>query len=136
MDTLNLNKELVKKFIEQVWNAGNLDAIEQFWSQDYVNHIMPPNMQQGIDNLKLSHQMFLTAFSDVKLDIHDKIAEENKVVTRLTFKGKHTGEFMNVSASNKDIAMLVIRIDRIDNGKIVEHWASFDLNGLIERIKE
>jgi steroid delta-isomerase-like uncharacterized protein len=134
--SLTFNKQVVQKFIQTVWNEKNLNEIEKFWSPDYTNHAMPVDMRQGIENLKLSHQMFLVAFSEVTLDVHEQIAEGNKVATRLTFRGKHIGEFMGIPATTQNITMQGIRIDRIENGKITEHWATFDLAGLMQQISE
>lgn len=131
---LNSSKQIVKNFIQRVWNESDHASINEFWDSHYLNHAMPPGLQQGMDNLIESHQMFLTAFSNIEMQIQDQITEDDKVVTRLTFNGHHTGVFMNIEPTNKVVSMNGIRIDRIKNGKIVEHWAVFDVARLIQQL--
>ena len=128
------NKTLIKNFIDEIWHNRNVDKISTFWDDDYTNHSMPPEMQKGMENLKMSHQMFLSAFSDLKLEVLDQIAEDNKVVSRLKLSGKHTGDFMGMPSTDKSFQMTGIRIDRIENGKIVEHWADYDMAGLMRQL--
>lgn len=128
------NKKLIKDFIKEIWHHRHLEKIPDYWDEDYTNHAMPPPMQKGLENLKTSHQLFLAAFSDLQLEILDQIAENDKVVSRVKLNGKHTSTFMNIAPTNKNIQMTGIRIDRIKNGRIVEHWADYDLAGLMRQI--
>ena len=130
------NKKLVRDFIDTIWHDRNVEMISTFWSENYVNHAVPTDPQTGMDNLKRSHQMFLNAFSGLRLEVLDQVAEGDKVVSRLRFSGSHTGEFMHLPATNRSIQMTGIRIDRIENGKIVEHWADYDLAGLMRQLTQ
>ena len=64
------------------------------------------------------------------MTIDDVIAEGEKVVVRWTAVGKHKGELMGIPATDKDVTVTGISIDRFAGGKIVESWGEFDLAGI------
>ena len=71
--------------------------------------------------------MLRSAFPDLKATIEDTIAEGDKVVIRMTWRGTHTGgEFMGIPATGKSVSIGVIDIIRISGGKAVEHWGQMD----------
>ena len=134
MNVATGNKRIVQQFIDDIWNNNNLAKIENYWTPDCVNHVLPPSANRGLENLKASHQPFFEAFSNICIEILDQIAEGDKVVTHLVFRGKHTGEFFGVLSTTKSVEMRGIRIDRIQNGKIAEHWAVFDIADLMQQL--
>jgi len=62
------------------------------------------------------------------------IAEEDKVVSRFTFQGTHTGEFMGIAPTGREVTVMQISIDRIADGKIVEHWGLVDQLSLLQQL--
>jgi predicted ester cyclase len=131
------NKQVVNDSIQVIWREWNLNAIEEFWNEDFVNHAAPPENRQGFENLRLWHEQLFqgfTAFSDLEIEVREQIGEGDKVATRIVSRGKHTGEFMGFTATDKIVELVNIRIDRIENEKIIEHWATFDLAGLMEQL--
>jgi predicted ester cyclase len=73
----------------------------------------------------------LTTFPDFSMKIEDIIAEGNKVVTRVTGKGTHAGTWMQIEPTGSVIQMKGINIDRVSNGRIVEHWGEADTVGML-----
>ena len=69
------NKALARRLFEEVWNKGNLDAIDEIYAPDIVNHTLPPGIPQGIEGNKMFTKMYLTAFPDTKMTIDLQIAE-------------------------------------------------------------
>jgi steroid delta-isomerase-like uncharacterized protein len=66
--------------------------------------------------------------------IEDQVAEGDKVVTRWTATGTHKGELMGIPPSGKKVRVTGIAIDRLEDGKIVESWSSFDQLGMLQQI--
>ena len=64
----------------------------------------------------------MTAFPDCYHVIEDQVADADNVVTRVTGFGKHTGEFVGIPATGKQVAMNGISIHRVKGGKLTEHW--------------
>jgi predicted ester cyclase len=61
------------------------------------------------------------------VEILDQVAEGDKVTTRKTFRGTHTDDFMGIPPSHKKVAINVIDIIRLKDGKYAEHWGSSNL---------
>lgn len=74
------------------------------------------------------------AFSDQRWEIHDVIAEGDKVVIRCTHSGIHTGEFFGVPPTGRPFAYTQMHIVRLRDGKSVEHWAVRDDASLMRQL--
>jgi steroid delta-isomerase-like uncharacterized protein len=129
------NKELVRRFYEEVWNVGNIAKLEEFVAADFVERSpMGPELAPGLEGVKQFFTMMLSAFSDMHGTPEDMIAEGDKVVTRYTATFTHSGEFMGIPATGKRITITGIEIFRIAGGKMVERWESFDQLGMMQQL--
>lgn len=132
------NKQVVRDFVQRVWVERHLGALPDFWTSDCVNYAMPLGSDnRGLSVLQAYHEQFLAAFSalsDIHIDIVQQVAEEDRVVTQMTTRAKHTGTFLGHAPTGKTIALDSIRIDRLDAGKIAEHWSVADMVGLMQQM--
>ena len=135
MSDLAAEKEVVRQFIEEVWNKADLDALPRFWTADCVNHLLPPGKDTGLAAVRASHEPFFTGFTQIQVEIHDQIAEGDKVSTYITFSGIHSGEYRGIAATGAEARIQGFRLDRIAGDKIAEHRAVYDLAGLHEQLK-
>ena len=122
----NRNKALVKRFIEEVFNKGNLKVVDEFCAPNVVDHSIPPGFPAGRAGIKQLVTMHRTAFPDLRVTIEDMLSEGDSVVARWSSTGTHRGELMGIPATGKVVAVTGIGIDRISGDKMVEHWESFD----------
>jgi steroid delta-isomerase-like uncharacterized protein len=130
-------KTVIQHFFATVWGKGNLDALPEFWTTDCINHEMPGENKTGLELVRAYHQGFLEAFSgmsEVAIDIKQQIAEGDRVMTHMVTSGRHTGDFMGVPATGRSVSLATIRIDRIVDGKIAEHWSVVDMAGLMQQL--
>jgi steroid delta-isomerase-like uncharacterized protein len=129
------NKALVRRSFEEVFNQGNLDAIEEIFASDYVLHDpTSPEEIRGIEGMRQYVSMYRTAFPDLQQTIEDQIAEGEKVATRLTGRGTHQGELMGFPPTGNRVEAVGIVINRISGGKIAESWANYDALGMMQQI--
>jgi len=128
------NKAVARRIVEEVWNKKNLDAIDELIAADYVDHTLPPGGPSGRDGAKAFIGMYVKAFPDVKITIEDMIAQGDKVVTRWSATGTHTGELMGIPATGKRINVTGLDITRYSGGKSVEFWGQFDLMGMMQQL--
>jgi predicted ester cyclase len=135
MSDLNINKQLVRDFINKVWHGQNLAVLADFWTTDCINHAMPGIENQGIALLTAYHQPFFAAFANLKVEIIQQIAEDDRVMTYMLSEADHSGEFFGIPPTGKHISTVAIRIDRIQNGKIAEHWSVSDISSLIQQLQ-
>ncbi len=129
------NKALVRRSFEEVFNQGNLDAVEEIFAPDYVLHDpTSPEEIRGTEGMRQYVSMYRTAFPDLQQTIEDQIAEGEKVATRLTGRGTHQGELMGILATGNRVEAPGIVINRISGGKIAESWANYDALGMMQQI--
>jgi predicted ester cyclase len=109
--------------------------LEAIVATDLITHNQMPGLPAGLEGGKMVHQMAVAAIPDFRADIEDLIAEGDKVVARLTFRGAHTGgEFMGIPPSGNSFSFMAISIFRIANDKIVEHWGEEDALGWLRQL--
>ena len=108
------NKALAQRYLEAV-NAGHLDQLDDIFVSDYVHHdpSLPPDVQRGLDNYKRGIGAFFVAFPDLHGTAEDTVAEGDRVVVRLTWKGTHRGDLMGIPASGRPVSFSMIEILRI-----------------------
>ncbi len=127
-------KAIVRRYIEEVWNNGNLALIDELFAPDWINHTPSIGQTAGREGLKQLIAGFRAAAPDLHLTINDMIAAGDRVVTRWTAQGTHQGEVLGVPPTGKLITGTAIVIDRIVDGRIVEHWAGRDDFGLYQQL--
>lgn len=128
------NKEVYRRFVEEVINQGNIDLVDELFSPDYVDHNRPPGAPPGLAGVRMIPTMFRTAFPDVNFTIDQMIGEGDKVATYVTGRGTHQGPFAGVAPTGKHVSWASMGIFRVAGGKIVEHWGIPDLMDLMRQI--
>ena len=113
-------KRLAKEAIG-IWTAGDLDAADEFYAPDYVNHQhhdpADPRDLRGVEAMKSFVTEFRSAFPDFHDSIDIQVAEGELVVTRFTSMGTHRGTFMGVEPTNRELVWTGITIDRVSGGQ-------------------
>ena len=127
------SKNLVRRMYEEVWNEGRLEVIDEICAPGYVG-VGPYGDEPGPEAVKRGVTSRRTAFPDIHVTIEDMVAEADKVVARLTFRGTHRGEFQGISPTDKEVIWTGIWIYRVANGKFVERWHNYDLLGLLRQL--
>ena len=123
------NKELIRRWFEEVWNKGRAEAIEEMFDENGIAHGLsddPAHPIKGPQNFRPFHEMFRQAFPNIMVVVEDTIAEGDKVAARCSVRAKHEGELLGRAATQAPVEFTGIAIVRIDNGKIVEAWNNFD----------
>ena len=128
------NKALLRRFIEEVANKGNLAVIDEIISADVVDHNPQPGQPSGREGVKQNFNMFRTAFPDLHITIDDMVAEGDKVAARMTMRGTHRGELMGIPPTGKQVVFSSIEIDRFSGGQCVDHWEQADIMGLMQQL--
>jgi predicted ester cyclase len=123
---------VVRRFIEQVVNGGNLDVLDETWAQDMEWHGGSIGDIYGLP----AHKEFAAAnasgaFAGMHLDVKEVITSGDKVVARFTNSGTHTGPFMGAEATGIHAEWLGIGVYTVRNGKIVSGWFGEDVLGMM-----
>ena len=128
------NKAIIRRFVEEVQNGGDLTVLDEIAAADYVNHTAPPGVPPDREGLKQLTAMFRRAFPDGRMTVEDLVAEGDRVVTRKTFRGTHGGELMGIPPTGRAVAIQLIDIVRLADGKAVESWSAADDLGMLQQL--
>ncbi len=133
--TLERNKELVRRVIEEVWNQGNHEIIDELHSADFVRHFLPDDSKiKGLDMLRDCIRNHRKAFPDWTEKIELIVAEGDLVLIHFTSTGTNKGSFQGNPATGTQIQANHTSIYRIVDAKIVEQWFLPDLLSLHQQL--
>jgi steroid delta-isomerase-like uncharacterized protein len=125
------NKVVVRRFIEEALNKGNINAAEQFVCKDVVEQVPFPGQGPGLDGLKDVLRGMRAAFPDLHFSVEEQIAEGEKVLTRFEWTGTHHGEFLGVPSTGRRVTVWGMVIDRLQDGRIKDTRIIMDTLGLM-----
>jgi len=128
------NKEVVRRFVEEVLQKHNLSVIDDIISEDYLLHDPDGRQIKGPEGFRQLAQNNLVGFPDVWYTINDIIAEDDKVVVRYTRTGTHTGEYRGIPPTGKQTTLPVAFFYRIADGKIIEAVGYSDSIRLLKQL--
>jgi steroid delta-isomerase-like uncharacterized protein len=132
-ETLERNKTVVRRFIDEVFLKGQFESVDQLLTEDFTPHTWGP-MPPGRDGLKEAIQRVSAGISDARMTIDDVIAEGDRVAVRLTSSAVHSGELMGMPASGKRYEIGEIHIFRLREGRVAEHWHQADFLGMMRQL--
>jgi steroid delta-isomerase-like uncharacterized protein len=127
-------KTIIRRHFDAIWNQGQLEVADELVAPTYVSHFPVPGQPPGIAGFKYAVQLLRTSFPDLHITVDDLIAEGDTVVARLTARGTHRAPFRGIAPTGRSVAWTGIRIFRLAQGQIVEHWANWDDWGLFQQL--
>jgi predicted ester cyclase len=121
--SVEANKEIARRFIDEVWQHGDRAAAQAIIADDIVIHPgtfagQPPGPEGQI----FAFDVVRRAFPDMEWTIDLLVAEGDFVVDRCTMRGTHTGPFGAMAPNGQRARWTGIDILRIADGKVVEMW--------------
>jgi steroid delta-isomerase-like uncharacterized protein len=130
--------EDIKRIVDsviQLWNTGNPDVAKQLYSDD-AQRFDPNQPEPGRGSQEIARYVaeVRTGYPDFKLEINDKVFEDNRLVTHWTCTGTHKGEFQGIPATGKRINISGLALARIENGKVAEEHVYFDRLAMLEQL--
>jgi steroid delta-isomerase-like uncharacterized protein len=128
------NIALMKRFVDEVWNKGNLNVADELSSNAATFHDPISKDLSTLDAFKKHVQNLRSAFPDIHITIDDITTSGDKVFMRWTGTGTHKGSFMGSGATNKRSVVPGMTTNRIQGGKIVETWMNYDVLGLLQQL--
>jgi predicted ester cyclase len=120
--------------IEEIQNNKNIELCDELFSESFVNHTPPPGIPKDRDGMRLLFSMTHTGFPDGRISVEDQVSKNDRVWTRKTFTGTHTGHFGGAAPTGKMVSYHVIDILVVKSGKMVEHWSALDRLDLLQQL--
>lgn len=139
MSDQNDNIAVVQRFVNELWNGRQLDVADEIFATDCITHQLRSgepviSAPRDPETLKQHIRDWANAFPDLRFTIEQTVASEDRVASHMTMRGTHSGEWMGVSPSGKQISITMIVIHRIEARKIVEDWVLVDSLGLFQQL--
>ena len=129
----DVNKALVRRLYEDVFNGRRLDAIDEICDVNFVDHSPLPGQAPGRQGLKDALGLYMRAFPDIRITVEELIGERDLVAARFTGQGTHRGELFGTPPTGRTIVFNGIDVIRCRDGKAVEVWhQGDDMIGLMQ----
>jgi len=126
-----MNKTLVLDYYQRVVADGAFRDIPKYIADSYIDHNAPPGSGTGPTWVEAHLRAIRHTFPDFTLRMHEVIAEDEWVAVRVTGEGTHLGEWLGIEPSGRRIQLRGLNLDRVVNGRIVEHWGEADTVGML-----
>lgn len=121
------SKLLVRRYYEEVVNTGDVDQLSEFISDDYVEIQGNRRCPVGMAGAKEHVVGVRETYPDLHLTVERQIAEGEWVATWITARGTHRGVWLGMRPTGKRLEMTAVNIDRVVDGRIVEHGGAANL---------
>ena len=129
------NKTQYRRTFEEVFNKGDLAIVDELVAPDFVNHEVPPGMNnRGPDSTRQVVRMLRTAFPDLHFTIEDLVGEGDTVAGRVTMSGTHLGPFQGILPTGRSLQQAHMHFVRFRDGKAIEHRAVRDDLGMMRQL--
>jgi steroid delta-isomerase-like uncharacterized protein len=129
------NKAVVRRYLEEVWNQGNLAAIDELVAPTFVLHDNPyPDDAPGPAGVRSAYAQQSASFPDQHYTIEDIFAEGEKVTVRATYSFTHRTEVAGVPPTGKRIAVRDLNVYRVVDQQIAEQWWAYDVAGMLQQL--
>jgi steroid delta-isomerase-like uncharacterized protein len=133
-DPLDQNKNLIRRFFNEMWNQWNFAKADELLAPDIVFKGTLGNELRGRDAFRTYMRKVQSAFPDFHNTIIEITAEDDRVVTRTFYRGTHRGEIFGLAPSGKEINYAGAAFFRIRDGQVIEGWVLGDLLGLLRQL--
>ena len=131
--TIDQNKLVVRRYIEEIVSTGNVDRISEFISPDYVEVYRGTRHSIGLEGARKHVLGVRQTYPDLHLTIDRQVAEGDWVVTQVTARGTHRGTWLGMKPTGKAVEITAVNVDRVVGGRIVEHGgAANSLEALLD----
>jgi steroid delta-isomerase-like uncharacterized protein len=133
--TEDIKTSMLDAFTE-AFNNGNLAALDEICAPDMVDHstATTPNQSYGLEGFKVRINGHRVGMPDLRFALTNMMIEEDLISFQWEMTGTNTGPYLGRPASGNPIRVVGMNLERLENGKIVEHWSYPDKLSLIQQL--
>ena len=128
------NTVIVQRFVDEVINQGRYEVCDEIVDEDFIELDPLPGQHQGREGLKEVIAMMRAAFPDIHWGTDESISSGEKVVTRFTWTGTHSGPFLGIPATGRPVTVKGVVIDRLVNGRMTDSRILMDTFGMMMQL--
>ena len=128
-------RRVIARYFEEVWNRGEVDALDELLTADYVNHSPSiPDPRPGPGDLKPIVRAMREGIPDLRYEILDLVATGEKAAVYLRVTGTHLGSLFGIPATGRRIDIRQMQVEWLRDGRICRHWHVTDELGLMRQL--
>ncbi|MBC9911392.1 ester cyclase [Chitinophaga varians] len=131
---LSAQKDLIIRFIEEVWNNGNTSSLNTFLHPAYKDHSLPAGLPADASGLQQWVTMVHESFQPQTV-IEEHLAEPGHCMVRISMHMKHIGLWRGIPATGLTAVTSGFRSFAIKDDRIIEHRAQIDGNTLEQQLR-
>jgi len=125
--SIEQNKLVVRRFLEEVVNTGDVARLAEFISPDCNESNDPTGRSTGLKSMRAHVLGVRATYPDLRVSVVQQIAEGEWVATRVVGQGTHGGEWMGIAPTHKRVTISGVNLDRVVDGKIAEHGGAANM---------
>jgi len=125
---------IVRRWFKEVWDEGREESIDALFAPYAVAYGLPGGPLRGPTEFKPLFRMFRDALGDLSIEVVRTVTEGDVVAAYCHVTGRHVGAAFGGAPTGQPVDFWGITIVRVEDGKIVEGWNSFDMLGMYQQI--
>jgi steroid delta-isomerase-like uncharacterized protein len=134
MTTLEANKALIHRYYGELWNRWRLELADELLAADVRFRGSLAVEVQGVEGFRGYVGLVRSAFPDFHNTVEELVAEADRVVARLTYRGTHRGPLFGVAPSGRAVSYAGMALFRIAGGRIASGFVVGDTGRLLREI--
>lgn len=136
---MDATKNIIRRFVEELWNARKLEVADEIFSEECVTHQLHSGddadpVRRGPDEMKEHISNWVLSFPDLHFTVEQMIGDGDRVVSQLRMEGTHQGTWMGISPTGRRLQIRMVTIHRIADRKIVEDWVLVESLGFFQQL--
>ena len=137
--TAERNKDIVIRFYEELWNRRDLGVADDIFAADCLTHQLrsgaaSAGTPRGPEAVKEHVAEWHAGFPDLRFEVEGLVAEADQVTSRSVMRGTHTGQWLGIAPTGKEVSIRMCLTHRIEDGKIVEDWVLVEALGFFQQL--
>jgi steroid delta-isomerase-like uncharacterized protein len=130
------NKKVLLRFQKEVFNGSDwsIENLRRHLTEDFIDHAAMVGDPLGFEGVQMRFSAWASAFEDAEEDNIEMVGEDDILAVLYDLHAKHSGDFLGVPPSGREVVIPGIEFVRIRDGKIAEHWGIYDFLTTAEEI--
>ncbi len=127
------NKNLARRWVE-AFGSPDFSTLARLCDPSIVDRTGIPGVPPNIDEIKMQHSMYHTAFPDIRFTVEHVMADEESAMVTWRAAGTHTGPLQGIPPTGRPGVVMGANLLRVSNGRVIEQWVYFDRLALLEQL--
>ena len=131
--TLDEQKAVVSRYLDEAWNKRNLAVIDELMAPDYRRYTAAGILDRERQKQRIG--AFHAGLAGLRLVVERMLAEGDQIAFRIQLSGTHAGPLLGIAPTHRPVTITATDILRFnEHGKIAEHWGNLDELGLLRQL--